>query len=83
MIRPEPKSECDTSAILGSRPKRRTCQADIRAISAISAALGSWRTCVSVMNSGPLVVMSMLIAEKPVRPGVSPRISRIDRSRLW
>ena len=35
------------------------------------------------MNSGPLLVTSMLIAEKSLASGIRPMISRIERSRLW
>ncbi len=49
-----PKLECDSSAALGARPKRRTLLAASRVISAICSAVGSTLRWVSQKNSAPL-----------------------------
>ena len=46
-----PKLECDSSATLGSTPKRRTASAAIVVISAICSAVGSRLTWVSTRNT--------------------------------
>src|SRR3984893_14882821 len=71
----EPKSECDTRAIFGSIPNRRTWAAHSSVISAISGAVGSRRTWVSAIKKAPLLVIIKHIAERSVAPGTSPIMS--------
>ncbi len=57
-----PNDECDSSATLGSTPKRRIDSAASTVISAICSAVGSRFTYVSQMNTVRLGSISTFIA---------------------